>query len=111
MNYTRSTIYEEERKGNISLFGETQRPGAYHDKRNKDMYQIRKLHQQGFYIREIRVHISWYFFLLSSRVRLGLLSAQGININPRLLYQDINQSKYKSITFFGSGHPLGVGVE
>ena len=48
----------EERKGNHILFGETRRPGAYHDERNKDTYQTRKLHQQGFYIREIRVHVS-----------------------------------------------------
>ena len=35
-----------------------------------------------------------YLFLLSSRVCLGLLSAQGININPQLLYErhlSINQ--------------------
>ena len=48
---------------------------------------------------------------LSSHVRLGLLSAQGININPRLLYQKDTINQIQVTYFFGFGHPLGVGVE
>ena len=94
-------IYELAKKYYLINLRETRRPGAYQYERNKDTYQTRKLHQQGFYIREIRDHVSSYFFLLSSRVRLALLAAQGININPQLLYQGHPINQYK-LLFFGS---------
>ena len=46
MYYTRNTIYIEERKGNIILFGETRRPGAYHD------LETRTRIKQGSFIRK-----------------------------------------------------------
>ena len=49
--------------------------------------------------------------IVLSRTRIGFVLGSGYKYQTLAIVKNNQSIKYKSITFFGSSHPLGVGVE
>ena len=49
--------------------------------------------------------------IVLSHTRVGFVLGSGYKYQAPVIVKDMQSIKYKLLTFFGSGHPLGVGIE